>query len=52
LINGRAAISPDMALRLEVWLGGPSAEVWLRMQLTYDLWHARQTPPSIRKVAA
>jgi antitoxin HigA-1 len=52
VINGRAGISPDMALRLEAWLGGSSAEAWLRMQLAYDLWQARQTPPSVRRVAA
>lgn len=32
VLNGRAAISPEMALRLETWLGlenGGSADVWL-----------------------
>ena len=38
-INGRAAISADMAIRLAQWLGG-SAETWLRAQAQYDLWHA------------
>ena len=44
-INGRAAISPLMALRIERWLGrdhGGSAEVWLAQQAAYDLWQARQ----------
>ena len=41
MINGRAAISADMAIRLAQWLGG-SAEVWLRAQLQYDLWHAEK----------
>ena len=53
LIHGKAGISPDMALRLEAWLGGPSAETWLRMQTEYDLWQARQQPrPRIERVAA
>lgn len=53
LIHERSAVSPDMAIRLESWLGGPSAETWLRMQLAYDLWEARQKPrPKIEKVAA
>lgn len=39
VINGRAAVSADMALRLAAALGG-SAESWLRMQATYDLWQA------------
>lgn len=39
VINGRAAVSADMALRLAAALGG-SAESWLTMQAAYDLWHA------------
>ena len=45
VLNGRAAISPEMALRLESWLGienGGSADVWLGQQMAYDLWQARQ----------
>ena len=39
VINGRAAVSADMALRLAAALGG-SAESWLQMQAMYDLWRA------------
>lgn len=46
VLNGRAGISPDLALRLETWLGGPehgpSAESWLREQMEYDLWQLSQ----------
>ena len=41
IINGRAGISPEMALRLEMALGG-SAESWLGHQVAYDLWQAEQ----------
>ena len=41
MINGRSAISADMAIRLAQWLGG-SAEVWLRLQMQYDLWNAEK----------
>ncbi|MBS0309460.1 MAG: HigA family addiction module antidote protein [Proteobacteria bacterium] len=41
VINGRAAISAELAIRLAQWLGG-NAETWLRAQLQYDLWHAEQ----------
>jgi antitoxin HigA-1 len=41
LLNGRNGISADMALRLEK--GGLStAQSWLRSQLSYDLWRAKQ----------
>ena len=33
ILNGKAAISVDMALRLEAWLDGPTAESWLKGQL-------------------
>ena len=45
MLNGRAAISPDMALRLEAWLGaerGGDARVWLAEQCAYDVWQAEQ----------
>jgi len=41
MINGHASISADMAIRLAQWLGG-NAEIWLRLQLQYDLWHAEK----------
>jgi len=46
VLNGHAAISPEMALRLEGWLGaenGGRADVWLAQQTAYDLWQARKT---------
>ena len=42
VLNGRAGISADLALRLEAWLDGPSAESWLKGQIAYDLWQAEQ----------
>jgi antitoxin HigA-1 len=45
VLNGRAAISPEMALRLEAWLGqenGGGAHLWLAQQDAYDEWQARQ----------
>ena len=39
VVNSRAAVSADMALRLAAAVGG-SAESWLQMQSAYDLWQA------------
>ena len=47
LINGHAGISPDMAIRLEKAFGS-DAETWLRMQMNYDIWEARQRASEIR----
>jgi antitoxin HigA-1 len=41
VVNGNAAVSAELAIRLAAALRG-SAESWLRMQLTYDLWHAQK----------
>lgn len=45
VLNGRAAISPEMALRIEAWLGkdrGGDAQVWLAEQTAYDMWQTEQ----------
>ncbi len=42
VLNGKGAITPEMALRLELVFGKPSADHWLRLQNAYDLWQARQ----------
>jgi len=45
VLHGRAAISPEMALRLELWLGiehGGRADTWVAQQAAYDLWKARK----------
>ncbi len=55
VLNGRAAISPAMALRIERWLGrdhGGAAEVWLAQQAAYDLWQARQTAHQTQLLSA
>ena len=50
VLNGKAAISPDMDLRLADALGG-SAESWLHLQANYDLWRERQKPrPAIERL--
>ena len=43
ILNAKAGISADMALRLSAWLD-TSPEVWLEMQSAYDLWQAEQKP--------
>ena len=44
VLHGRAAISPEMALRIESWLGvarGGEARLWLAEQSAYDVWQAQ-----------
>lgn len=41
ILNGRAGISPEMAVRLSMAFG-TSAESWLNLQTQYDLWHAEK----------
>ncbi len=53
ILHGHAAISADMARRIEVWLGverGGRAELWLGLQMDYDLWRLTQRPsPEVQR---
>ena len=53
IINGRAAISPEMAVRLSLAFS-TSSESWLNQQSQYDLWHAEQSRNrlKVRRLAA
>lgn len=48
VLNGKAGVSADMAVRLAAALGG-SAESWLHMQANCDLWLAER---SLRRALA
>jgi addiction module HigA family antidote len=41
LVNGKAGISPEMAVRLSKAFGA-SPEMWLRLQANYELAQVRQ----------
>ena len=47
VIHGHAAVSPEMAIRLEK-AGWSTAGAWLRMQVAYDLAQARITAGTIK----
>jgi len=47
ILNGRAGISPEMAVRLSIAFD-TSAESWLNQQLHYDLWHAEKNRKRLR----
>ena len=56
VLNGRAAISPEMALRIEGWLGvanGGRADALIAQQAAYDLWKARAAGmPAVQRAPA
>ena len=47
ILNGRAGISPEMALRLGKALD-TTPESWLSQQVQYDLWEARRANRRLR----
>lgn len=47
ILNGRAGVSPEMAVRLSIALG-TSAEMWLNLQVQYDLAHAERKRSQLR----
>jgi plasmid maintenance system antidote protein VapI len=49
LVNGKAGISPEMAVRLSKAFGS-TAETWLRMQMQYDLAQIREDKIKVTRV--
>jgi len=47
ILNGRAGISPEMAVRLSLAFG-TSAESWMTQQTQYDLWEAEKKRKSLK----
>ena len=47
VLNGKAGISPEMAIRLSIAFD-TSAESWLNLQSQYELWHAEQFRKELR----
>ncbi len=46
LVNGKAGISSEMAVRISKAFGG-SPEMWLRLQANYDLARVDRTPSTL-----
>ena len=50
VLNGKAGISPDLAVRLET-AGVSTARFWITLQANYDLWRAMQhKQPAVRTI--
>ena len=47
ILNGRAGISPEMAVRLSLAFG-TTAESWMNQQVQYDLWRAERNRKKLR----
>jgi addiction module HigA family antidote len=47
ILNGRAGISPEMAVRLPIAFN-TTAESWLNQQIQYDLWQAEHRRRKLR----
>ena len=47
ILNGRAGISPEMAIRLSIAFD-TTAESWLNQRVQYDLWRAERKRKKLR----
>ena len=47
ILNGRAGISPEMAVRLSIAFN-TTAESWLTQQVQYDLYHVERRRKKLR----
>ncbi|MBS0430820.1 MAG: HigA family addiction module antidote protein [Proteobacteria bacterium] len=48
IVNGNGAVTPEMALRLELAFGA-SAQSWLGHQAAFDLWQVEQSRGKLAK---
>src|SRR5260370_42494648 len=52
IVNGRAPVTPDMAVRL-AGVFGTEPEIWVNLQAQYDLWGvSQQSRPKVKRFAA
>ena len=49
IVNGRAGVTPEMAVRLSIAFG-TSSESWLNQQIQYDLWLAEKRRKSLHVI--
>ena len=47
IVNGKAGVSPEMAVRLSIAFN-TSSESWLNQQTQYDLWQAESRRSELR----
>lgn len=47
ILNGRAGVSPEMAVRLSIAFD-TSAESWMNQQVQYDLWIAERSRKKLK----
>ena len=47
IINGKQGVTADMAIKFAELLPNTDAEFWLRIQMKYDLWQAKQRPHNV-----
>ena len=48
MVNGRAPVTPDMAVRLAI-VFATEPELWMNMQAQHDLWSVKRQPrPKVR----
>jgi len=51
IVNGRAGISPEMAVRLSITFGTAS-ESWLTQQMQFDLWEVKRKKIKAKQLKA
>ena len=52
IVNGRAPVTPDMAIRLAA-VFDTEPEIWINLQAQHDLWVvSKQSRPKVKRLAA
>ena len=48
IVNERSPVTADMAVRIGHYVGN-GAEIWARLQMNHDLWHAQRRMKRVLK---
>ena len=51
VLNEKAAITPEMSIRISQAFGQPSPDIWFNLQNDYDFWKAAQGNSDRKKIA-
>jgi len=42
ILNEKAAVTPEMSIKIAEALGQQQTDIWFKVQNQYDFWHAKQ----------
>ena len=51
VLNEKAAVTPEMSIKISQAFGQDSPEIWFNLQNDHDFWRAANSPSTRKKIA-